>query len=105
VQQKGRVKLLLPSLEISYSDLVLFEPVWGLRLEFSKSQGCTESLLLATNDRILVSAVLATCGGMIVSIEPKRNEGKYLLTERQFWILTAVLAVVIVLVTRKLLAS
>ncbi|MFN7874840.1 MAG: hypothetical protein ACK5PB_05950 [Pirellula sp.] len=37
--------------------------------------------------------------------EPKRNAGKALLTERQFWILTAVLAVVIVLVTRKLLAS
>jgi hypothetical protein len=36
--------------------------------------------------------------------EPKRDGNKYLLTERQFWILTAVLAVVIVLITRKLLA-
>ncbi|XZE20421.1 hypothetical protein SH449x_000293 [Pirellulaceae bacterium SH449] len=37
--------------------------------------------------------------------EPKPKANKYLLTERQFWILTGILAVVIVLVTRKLLAS
>ncbi len=41
----------------------------------------------------------------IMTTEPKRDGYKYLLTERQFWILTAVLAVVIVLITRKLLAN
>lgn len=41
----------------------------------------------------------------IMTTEPKRDGHKYLLTERQFWILTAVLAVVIVLITRKLLAN
>ena len=46
-----------------------------------------------------------TVEGNKMTSEPKRNEGKYLLTERQFWILTAVLAVVIVLITRKLLAG
>ena len=41
----------------------------------------------------------------IMTTEPKDDGNKYLLSERQFWILTAVLAVVIVLVTRKLLAN
>ncbi|MFN7290456.1 MAG: hypothetical protein ACK5YR_11390 [Pirellula sp.] len=40
-----------------------------------------------------------------MTTEPERVKRKYLLTERQFWILTAVLAIVIVLITRKLLAN
>jgi hypothetical protein len=40
-----------------------------------------------------------------MTTESERDKRKYLLTERQFWILTAVLAVVIVLITRKLLAN
>ncbi len=35
----------------------------------------------------------------------RNQDRKVLMTERQFWILTAVLAVVIILVTRKLLAN
>jgi hypothetical protein len=40
-----------------------------------------------------------------MTANPSDKGRKYLLTERQFWILTAVLAVVIVLITRKLLAN
>jgi hypothetical protein len=37
--------------------------------------------------------------------QPKPKENKYLLMERQFWILTGILAVIIVLVTRKILTG
>lgn len=40
-----------------------------------------------------------------MTVKPSDNGRKYLWTERQFWILTAILAVVIVLITRKLLAN